>query len=136
VSMKLFAIIRYVWALPNTLLGLLLAFPMFAFGGSVSLNNGVLEFSGGGASWFFSHFPFFRRVSAMTLGHVVIGVNEEKLARWREHELVHVRQYERWGPFMIPAYLLSSLCAWARGKDGYEANRFEVEAYGRTSSKT
>jgi hypothetical protein len=135
VSMKLLTIIRYMWALPNTMLGLLLVLPLFAFGGRASVHNGVLEFSGRGVSWFFGHLPFCSRVPAMTLGHVVIGVNEEELSRWREHERVHVRQYERWGPFMIPAYLLSSLCAWARGKDGYAANRFEAEAYSTKSHK-
>jgi hypothetical protein len=41
---------------------------------------------------------------------------------------VHVRQYERWGPLFVPAYLVSSLVLWLRGRDPYWDNPFEVEA--------
>ena len=41
-----------------------------------------------------------------------------------------MRQYERWGPFFIPAYLLSSLVQLLRRRDPYLDNRFEREAYG------
>ena len=54
-------------------------------------------------------------------------------SRARDHEHVHVRQYERWGPFMLPAYFLSSFLAWRRGGDYYLDNRFEREAYGQSS---
>jgi hypothetical protein len=50
----------------------------------------------------------------------------------REHELVHVRQYERWGPLFVPAYLLCWLVQMLRGKSGYWDNPFEREAYGQT----
>jgi hypothetical protein len=42
---------------------------------------------------------------AITLGHVVLATTESALKKTRSHERVHVRQYERWGPFFIPAYL-------------------------------
>jgi hypothetical protein len=42
---------------------------------------------------------------------------------------VHVRQYERWGPFFIPAYLLCSVWLMLRGYNAYLDNPFEVEAY-------
>ncbi|MDO8964417.1 MAG: hypothetical protein Q7W30_08015 [Coriobacteriia bacterium] len=45
------------------------------------------------------------------------------------HEHVHVRQYERWGPFFLPAYAISSLVQLARGGDPYRDNRFERQAY-------
>ena len=64
---------------------------------------------------------------AITFGHVVLCIDEiddETL----EHELVHVRQYETWGPFFIPAYLLASLSARTRGGHHYRDNRFEVAA--------
>ena len=67
----------------------------------------------------------------MTLGHVVLGQSAESLDFSREHELVHVRQYERWGPVFLPAYFLSSLIAWAQGKNPYYDNAFEREAYGQ-----
>ena len=51
------------------------------------------------------------------------------LDRTRAHELVHVRQYERWGPLFVPAYLLSSAYFLIRGCDPYLDNPFEREAY-------
>ena len=36
----------------------------------------------------------------MTLGHTILGQTDAALDISREHELVHVRQYERWGLFM------------------------------------
>ena len=42
---------------------------------------------------------------------------------------VHVRQCERWGPLFIPAYLVASAVLWCRGRDFYEENPFEREAY-------
>ena len=72
---------------------------------------------------------FSGAVTALTLGHVVLCADGETLAWWRSHELIHVRQYERWGPFYIPAYLFSSLIARLKGKDSYLDNRFEAEAF-------
>lgn len=65
----------------------------------------------------------------MTLGHVVLGQDEGCLNRSRDHERVHVGQYERWGLLMIPLYLLSSAVARLRGAHPYWDNRFEREAY-------
>ena len=42
---------------------------------------------------------------------------------------MHVRQYERWGPLMGPAYLLASLVAWLRGRRPYRDNPFERQAF-------
>ena len=67
----------------------------------------------------------------MTLGHVVLGRSAAALDLSQAHELVHVRQYERWGPLFIPAYLLCALVLHVRGKDGYRDNPFEREAYDR-----
>jgi hypothetical protein len=67
--------------------------------------------------------------SAMTLGHVVIARDAASHTSTREHERVHVRQCERWGPLFIPSYLLMSLVLKIRGKDAYRDNPFEREAY-------
>jgi hypothetical protein len=64
----------------------------------------------------------------MTLGHVILGVDGSALDANRRHELAHVRQCERWGPFFLPAYGLASLWAWARGGHYYRDNAFEVDA--------
>lgn len=45
-----------------------------------------------------------------------------------DHELAHVRQYETWGPFFIPAYLGASIAARLRGGRAYTDNHFEVTA--------
>ena len=42
--------------------------------------------------------------------------------------MVHVRQYELWGPLFVPVYLVASLWARARGGRAYTDNRFEVAA--------
>lgn len=65
----------------------------------------------------------------MTLGHVILGQSREVLAAIRAHELVHVRQYERWGPLFLPAYGLCALWQCIRGRHGYWDNPFEREAY-------
>ncbi len=65
----------------------------------------------------------------MTLGHVILGRDAECLDSSRDHEHVHVRQYERWGAFFIPAYLGASVYCWLRGYDAYLDNPFEREAY-------
>jgi hypothetical protein len=67
------------------------------------------------------------RYRAITFGHVILCVDqadEQLLA----HELVHVRQYERWGPFFIPAYVVASVGAKARGRRAYADNPFEIAA--------
>ena len=65
----------------------------------------------------------------MTVGHVVLGQTDAALDLSRTHETVHVRQYERWGPLFLPAYALASVYAWAKGRNPYRDNIFEVEAY-------
>ncbi len=64
----------------------------------------------------------------MTLGHVILGADSGALDATRAHELVHVRQCERWGPFFLPAYALASLWALLRGGHYYRDNGFEVHA--------
>ena len=119
----------YLWASPNTFLGLLVV-PLAAFGGGVRRLDGVVEAHGGAVAWLLERATkLWGGAAAVTLGHVVIGRDEECLERSRAHERVHVRQYERWGPFFLPAYLLSSLRAWLLGRDPYRDNRFEREAF-------
>lgn len=72
--------------------------------------------------------PLAKGAMAITIGHVVLGVSEAALDVTRDHERVHVRQYERWGPFFIPAYFWSSLVVWARGGHAYLDNGFERQA--------
>lgn len=63
----------------------------------------------------------------MTLGHVVLCVDEIDDATLA-HELVHVAQYERWGPLFVPCYLGAAVVAALRGGDLYRDNPFETAA--------
>jgi hypothetical protein len=65
----------------------------------------------------------------MTFGHVVFGQSQAALDATRDHEHVHVRQYERWGIVFVPAYLAASAYLLVRGRDAYRENPFEIEAY-------
>ena len=125
----------YAWALPTTAVGLLfLPAALFARGGGARVVDGVLELHGGLVSLFLRHCTLLRGgASAMTLGHVVLGRDEHLLALTRDHERVHVRQCERWGPLFIPAYFVASLLVFLRGGRPYEDNPFEREAYAKTS---
>lgn len=116
-----------VWAAPASLVGLAAGAVGLCTGGKLQRRGRVLEFWGGRVAWLLQRLP--HPAMAMTLGHTVLGVTEAALDVCREHELVHVRQYERWGPLMIPAYLLCSVWLWAAGKDPYRDNPFEREAF-------
>ena len=69
---------------------------------------------------------------ALTLGHTILGQSDAALDISYAHEMVHVRQYERWGPFMGPAYLICTLILWLMGYRPYRDNPFEREAYNET----
>jgi hypothetical protein len=121
----------YLWAFPATVLGLILAPVALLTGGSVHMIQGALEVHGGLVTFLLRHaVPWVEGGgAAMTLGHVILGRDRGCLNRSRRHEHVHVRQYERWGPFFIPAYLGVSLILWLRGYDPYRDNPFEREAF-------
>lgn len=119
---------KIIWASPYTILGLMIGLVGLCPRGKV-LRRWPLEFCDGGVGWFLSRLPS-DYVMAMTLGHVILGRTEAALDICRQHELVHVRQFERWGPFLYPAYLVCFLFLRLRGKDGYLENPFEKEASG------
>ena len=123
----------YLWALPTTSVGLLFVpLALLSRNGGARVVDGVLEVHGGGVAFFLRRCTLLRGgASAMTLGHVVLGRDERLLELTRDHERVHVRQCERWGPLFIPAYLLASVLVKFRGGRPYEDNPFEREAYGR-----
>ncbi|HET6250644.1 MAG TPA: hypothetical protein VFE47_23350 [Tepidisphaeraceae bacterium] len=120
----------YLWAFPTTCAGLIFL-PSALWNGKAHIVDGVLELHGRTINWFLRKCTLLEGgASAMTLGHVVIGRDEQSLDLSRSHERVHVRQCERWGPLFIPAYLLASLMLWRRGGRAYLDNPFEREAYG------
>ncbi|HEX7448471.1 MAG TPA: hypothetical protein VF306_13040 [Pirellulales bacterium] len=122
-----FESLAFAWAAPASLLGLVVGAAALATGGRGRRIGRILEFHGGAARWLLERFP--GEPWAMTLGHIVLGRTAAALDMSRNHELLHVRQYERWGPAFLPAYLLASLGLWLVGRDPYRDNPFEVEAY-------
>ncbi len=99
------------------------------FGGRVQVRGRAIEFFDGGTKWFVQHLPNGQFTLALTLGHTILGQTKASLDVARSHETIHVRQYERWGPFLVPAYFLSSFGVWLAGKRFYRDNPFEREAY-------
>lgn len=110
--------LRVAWAAPWTAVGLIFA----GFFRSRRFEHGVLICEG--ATW-----PrrLGWRYRAITFGHVILCVDRVDDALLA-HELVHVRQYERWGPFFIPAYAAASIWARGRGRRAYADNAFELAA--------
>lgn len=125
----LIRLLAILWASPYTLLGLLLGVLGLCTGGRVQVRGRVIEFYGGGVKWLLQRFFFGEGAMAFTLGHTVFGQTDAALDIARSHELVHVRQFERWGPLMGPAYLGCSLVLWLTGRRAYRDNPFEREAF-------
>ena len=120
--------LRYLWASPATFLGLVVAGALLRRG-RIRVVDGVVEAHSAMLHNALTHCTLLAGgVDAMTLGHVVIGRNARALEISRAHERVHVRQYEVWGPFFIPAYFLAGLYALVTGGHPYFDNRFEREA--------
>jgi hypothetical protein len=128
-------VLLYLWALPVTLLGMLVAFIARGSGGTLLRVDGVLEAAGGWPAWVLRRgLPFSGAVAAITLGHVVVGVSLDALTATRAHERAHVRQFERWGVLLLLLYPLAGLLAWARGGHPYRDNLFEREARAAASA--
>ncbi len=124
----LLATMRRTWAAPWSAVGLVAGLVGVMTGGRVQRRAGLLEFHGGAVTWLLQHMPRIEPL-AMTLGHTVLGQSAAALDLCRRHELVHVRQYEQWGPLFVPAYFACSAWIWLRGGDPYRDNPFEREAY-------
>lgn len=122
-------LLSYAWASPNSLIGLVIGGALILLGARAQRVAGVLEVEGG----LFGTLLGPKRISlpwrAVTLGHVILGIDQAALDQSRAHEHVHVRQYEQWGPFFLPAYVVSSLWQLACGRRCYRDNWFERQAY-------
>jgi len=122
------SLVAYAWAGPNTVLGLLFVALACATGGRARLERGVVEAHGGLLPALLRRLLPPHGAAAVTLGHTVLGCDARSLARYRRHEHEHVAQYERWGPFFVPAYFAASVAVLARGGRFYRDNPFEVAA--------
>jgi len=129
------AVVTTLWAAPNSVLGLLLAPLALARGGSIRLERGVLECAGGLVPSFLRLLGAGTSIHAVTLGHVVLAEHLTAMRACREHERVHVRQYEVYGPFFLPLYFASSLLALARGHHPYFRNHFERAAFEHAAAR-
>jgi hypothetical protein len=126
---RLLTVLGMLWASPYTLLGLVVGAIGLCTGGRARLRGRVVEFYGGAVSWLLARMPGGEFVLAFTLGHTILGHGPASLDMARQHEMVHVRQFERWGLLMGPAYLSCSLYLWLAGGRPYRDNPFEREAY-------
>jgi hypothetical protein len=123
-------VIRYLWALPNTLIGLLFVPFVLLTKGHAAVVDGVVELHGWLPGFVLRRcIPIRGGASAITFGHVVLGRDGPCLDATRRHERVHVRQCEVWGPAFIPFYVLASLWAALSGQGAYAGNYFEREAF-------
>jgi len=123
----------YLWVAPATCIGLLPLPIVWLQGGRAKVVRGAIEIQGGIVTRFLrGGLPWIGGGAAMTLGHVIWGQDDFCLGHCRDHEHVHVKQYERWGPLFIPAYFAASFIAWKRGWHPYLDNRFEREAFEAT----
>lgn len=121
-------VLRWLWALPVSVAGLLLGAMLVLRGGHMRCRDHTIEFHGAPASPCLAATGQRWSIVAMTLGHVILAQDAAAADSWRTHEHVHVRQYERWGALFPVAYLVASGLAWLRGGDAYLDNAFEVEA--------
>lgn len=120
--------LAYAWVAPVTVVGLALALVAVLGGARAHWVEGQLEVAGAHRLRAVGRWPHIRHFGAITLGHVILGRDHATLQRWRRHEQVHVRQYERWGVLFWPLYLGAGVLAWWRGRDAYWDNPFEIEA--------
>lgn len=125
-------LLSYAWASPNSLIGVVIGGAMILLGARAGRIAGVLEVAGGLVGTLLGPRRIALPWRAMTLGHVILGIDEAALEQSRAHEHVHVRQYEQWGPFFLPAYVVSSLWQLACGRRCYRDNWFERQAYERS----
>lgn len=120
------AVLRYIWAAPLSILGLLVA---YVGGARYTTKKGALLFvarTGWPLAWFFRTFG----VLAFTWGWVVVFRDHKALGNGRtlRHEMEHVRQACAWGPLFPAAYILAGAWAAAHGGHWYRDNVFEVQA--------
>ncbi len=118
------------WALPLTLIGIVLALPILAWRGHVYLvreSTPALLVRGPFADYLLARHPF-GAMSAMAIGHIVVADRHTLTKQILTHELAHVGQAARWGIVFPFAYLASSAWAALRGRDAYWHNIFEIAA--------
>jgi hypothetical protein len=124
---------KVLWASPWSLWGLSVGVLGLLTGGGMQRSGRILEFWGGILPLFLKYFPFIAGSPVATFGHVVLGRCPRHLDACRPHQLIHVKQYEQWGPLFVPTYITCWIVLWFIGKRPYLDNPFEREAFDKTS---
>ena len=119
---------KFIWAAPCSFVGVVFGTCVLLLGGKTRPSLGTLEFTFRESEAACGKLARSLAFRAITFGHVIIAVTEQELTRSRGHELVHVRQYERWGVLFFLAYPASSLWKLLMGRNAYWDNRFEIQA--------
>jgi hypothetical protein len=119
---------KLAWAAPCSLVGLIAASFVLACGGTARRVCGTLEVALRQSEIACPSMARALPFRAITLGHVIIGIGSVELEQLRAHELVHVRQYERWGIAFFGAYAASGLWQLLNGRSAYWNNYFEIQA--------
>lgn len=124
-------VLGILWALPLTLLGvLLMMLPTLLLRGRIDVvmrPTPALLVRGPLADRMLEGHPF-GAMCAMAIGHIVIAQRQGLTARILTHELAHVRQAAHWGFAFPVVYLAASIWAFLQGEDAYWNNCFEVAA--------
>lgn len=128
--------VKVAWAAPCSIVGLLLGGWVVLLGGSAGRIEGTLEFAYRQSHAQCGRYSRKLPYRAITFGHVIVAVTEAELGRCRRHERVHVKQYERWGPFFFVAYAASSAWQLINRRRPYWDNYFEVQARNRSGGET
>jgi hypothetical protein len=126
--MQWLRVAKLLWALPCSLVGLLLATVPLALGGTAKVVAGALEVTYRQRLVSCGKLALRLPFRGIVFGHVILAVTQEELIRIGPHERLHVEQYERWGPAFFVAYPVSSLWQLVQGRDPYWYNHFEVQA--------
>lgn len=125
--MKFTTFLKYLWASPNTLLAVPFMLPTLWGDGKLRMADGSIQIT----NWWTWKALGLIGAQGLTLGHAVIYSDSLSALFAHRHEMVHVRQYETFGPFFLPLYFMLSFHAWRTGEHYYMGNLFEVEAYGK-----
>ena len=119
---------KYIWASPASAIGVFAACFASLVGAEIKSVAGVLEVSLAPRGTLLCKAVVCLPFAAITFGHIVIARSAQEQAALRQHERVHVAQYELWGPIFLVAYPLESLFQLLSGRHPYQDNRFEVAA--------
>jgi hypothetical protein len=126
-------VLKLLWALPCSAVGIVIAGIPLALGGEAKWSSGALEVTYrrnlANCGKLAGKLPF----RGIVFGHVILAVTGEELRTIGPHERVHVEQYERWGPLFLLAYGASSLWQLVNGRSPYWYNHFEVQAREQSS---